>query len=256
MKWRFIYSGFNTGKFNMDFDLELAKTVSANETIVRFYRWEPYCISLGANQDISSLKISDAENDNIDIVKRPTGGRAILHAEEITYSVVTHINSDTSAREIYHSINLALIEGLKLYDLNLSETELETVQPNFQKFYKEDVSALCFAVPAKSELKFKGKKLAGSAQRKLGSSLLQHGSLLCGSYHKNIIKYLNLPEESIDNISKDLESNTIDLSEILSTNIDYDHLVSNLIDGFINHFKVDDCEFDSSINNFRNLSLT
>lgn len=255
MKWRFIYSGFNTGKINMDFDLELAKNVSDTETIVRFYRWEPYCISLGANQDISSLKIDEAEAENIDIVKRPTGGRAILHAEEITYSVVTHINSDTSAREIYHSINLALIEGLKLYDLALTKVELETVQPDFPKFYKQDVSALCFAVPAKSELKFNGKKLAGSAQRKLGSSLLQHGSLLCGAYHKNIIKYLNLPEESINNISTDLESNTIDLSEILGIKIDYDQLVSNLVDGFINHFKVEDYEFDPGIKNLKHLNL-
>jgi lipoate-protein ligase A len=255
MKWQFIYSGFNTGKYNMEYDLDLAKNVSESETIVRFYRWNPYCISLGANQDIAAIKTEDAKKDNIDIVKRPTGGRAILHAEELTYSVVKHINFETSARDVYHSINLALIEGLKFYDSTLNKVELETVQPDFPKFYKEDISALCFAVPAKNELKFDGKKLAGSAQRKLGSSLLQHGSLLCGTYHKNIIKYLNLPEESIKDISSELELNTIEISEILNVEIDYDHLISNLVDGFISHFKIDDFEFNKEIKNIKQLSV-
>lgn len=255
MKWIFIYSGFNSGKFNMDYDLNLAKNVSDTETIVRFYRWEPYCISLGANQDFQSIKIDAATDDEIDIVKRPTGGRAILHAEEITYSVVRRINSGTSARQLYHSINLALMEGLKIYDSSFLNIELETTQPDFQKFYKEDISALCFAVPAKSEIIYNGKKLVGSAQRKLGPSLLQHGSMLCGSDHKKIVKYINLSNDSISNISTDIDSNTTDLTEILGTNVDYDHLVLNLVDGFINHFKVEDYEFDAAIKSIKCLSL-
>lgn len=247
MIWRFIYSGSNTGKYNMDYDLELAKTISPDKTVVRFYRWKPYCISLGANQEMSSVNIKSAEQDNIDIVKRPTGGRAILHAEEITYSVVQHISVGVSPREIYHSINLALIEGLKLYDNRLAQTELETVQPDFSKFYKEDVSALCFAVPAKSELKFKGKKLAGSAQRKLGSSLLQHGSVLCGPLHKKITAYINVNPESLANISEELEHNTIDLSDITKAEIDYEQLVYCLTEGFIKHFLLTDYQLDSSI---------
>jgi lipoate-protein ligase A len=88
MKWYFINTGANTGKYNMDFDLHLADKCRPGETFLRLYRWNPYCISLGANQDILSVNADKAAADNIDIVIRPTGGRAILHAEEITYSVV------------------------------------------------------------------------------------------------------------------------------------------------------------------------
>lgn len=231
----------------MDFDLELAKNILPGEAAVRFYRWQPYCISLGANQEISSVNVQLAEQDNIDTVKRPTGGRAILHAEEITYSVVQHISAGLSPREIYHSINLALMEGLKLYDSRLAEAELETVQPDFLKFYKEDVSALCFAVPAKSELKYHGKKLVGSAQRKLGTSLLQHGSILCGPFHKKITDYVNHNSESLTKISEELEENTIDLSDIIKTEIDYDILVHCLTEGFIKYFNPSEYQLDSSL---------
>ena len=68
--------------------------------------------------------------------------------------------------------------------------ELEKSQPDFREFYKEGHSAVCFAVPAKSELKFDGRKLVGSAQRKFGNVILQHGSILCGEFHKKIVDYL------------------------------------------------------------------
>ncbi|QQS36736.1 MAG: hypothetical protein IPM56_01900 [Ignavibacteriales bacterium] len=256
MRWQFQFTGVNTGKYNMDYDLQSARKIIEDETIVRFYRWEPYCISLGANQDESSVDYSAAGKDNIDIVKRPTGGRAILHADEITYSVSTFINSETSAREIYHSINQALIEGLKIFDSRLSSVEMETAQPDFQQFYKQDVSTLCFAVPAKSELKFKGKKLAGSAQRKLGKSLLQHGSLLCGPEHKKIVRYLHLENESLKKMEEELDHHTTDLKEILGEVIDYDELVNCLVEGFVRHYQIEDFQTDEAIQKLQRLNIT
>ncbi|MCK7519898.1 MAG: hypothetical protein MZV64_20315 [Ignavibacteriales bacterium] len=167
MKWRILDSGFNTGKVNMEVDIKLAESCSPDEAVLRFYRWNPYCISLGANQNINELNVAQAENDKIDVVFRPTGGRAILHAEELTYSVIYPIDENISFRDIYHEINIALIKGLIDYNSILSSLEMENIQPNLQNFYKEQLSALCFAVPAKSEIKLlSDKKLVGSAQKK------------------------------------------------------------------------------------------
>lgn len=238
MIWDVILSGENTGKFNMDFDLELAKSYIQNP-ILRLYRWKPYCISLGANQRFDEVNISKALTDNIDVVKRPTGGRAILHSEELTYSVVFPLDLNYSARAIYNEINLALKEGLILYDSLLSQLELEHNQVDFKNFYKEDKSAICFAVSSKSEINFNNKKLVGSAQRKIGKVVLQHGSILCGDYHLRITEYLNFNDEKKREIKNEIAETTIDLHSILKKGINYEYLSECLIQGFKKHFNAD-----------------
>ena len=170
MNWSFINTGFNTGKFNMDLDLELVNTASKDNVVLRLYRWSPYCISLGSNQKENSVDVVKAKEDKIDVVKRPTGGRAILHAEELTYSIVYPLDDSIPPKNLYHEINLALKNGLARYDSIFEEIELENQQPHFPSFYKEEISALCFAISAKSEINFNGKKLVGSAQRKMGNT--------------------------------------------------------------------------------------
>lgn len=111
MKLRVINSGFKTGKVNMETDVRLCESCVPNEMVLRFYRWQPYCISLGANQKIEEIDLEKSKQDKIDVVYRPTGGRAILHAEELTYSVIYPVTGSTSFRNIYHEINLALLKG-------------------------------------------------------------------------------------------------------------------------------------------------
>jgi lipoate-protein ligase A len=246
MKWFFINSAFHNGRYNMDFDLHLSNVCKAGQAYFRLYRWNPYCISLGANQSMDDIDLYKAEADRIDIVKRPTGGRAILHSEEVTYSVVIPIESYNSAQEIYKEINFALLKGLVYYNPKLSSAELEHVQPNFPSIYKDGEGLACFATTAKSELKYGGKKLIGSAQRKLGNIILQHGSLLCGTFHKNIINYLNVFEEERIKIKDELNNKTIELESILNEEIDYSRLNGCLLDGFQNHFntKFEEQEID------------
>ena len=190
MKWLFINSGSNTGRYNMDYDLQLAKNYKDDEIVLRLYKWDPYCISLGANQSPDSINSKLARQDKIDVVIRPTGGRAVLHAEELTYSVVYPLDFFSSAKDIYCQINLAILKGLKIYDSRLSSFELENHQPDFAEIYKQENNAVCFAVSAKSEIKYSGKKIVGSAQRKFEKVVLQHGSILCGPFHKKITHYL------------------------------------------------------------------
>ena len=239
MKWRVLDTRFNNGKTNMDVDVHLAESCSPYEGVLRFYRWNPYCISLGANQKIEEIDLEKANQDNIDIVYRPTGGRAILHAEELTYSVIYPITENTSFRNIYHEINLALIKGLINYNSALACLEMENIQPNFPNVYKEQLAALCFAVPAKSEIKYAGKKLVGSAQKKMKHVLLQHGSILCGDFHLRIVDYLNVPKEKISLMRDELSNKTTDLFSILHENIDYFRLINSLTEGFQNHFNTE-----------------
>lgn len=236
MNWRVLDTGTNTGNFNMKLDIALAELCNSNEAMLRFYRWDPFCISLGANQKIEEIDTQKAQKDGIDVVFRPTGGRAILHTEELTYSVIYPIDSNSSLRNIYHEINLALIKGLQNYHSKLAALEMEDVQPNFSSVYKSQIGTLCFAVPAKSEIKFNGRKLVGSAQKKMKHHILQHGSILCGEYHLKIVDYLNLPDEQSIEMKQELTSKTTDLYSILNETIDYSKLTKCLIAGFEEHF--------------------
>ena len=246
MNWKFLNSGVNSGKFNMDFDVFLAENFVQGNAVLRLYRWNPYCISLGANQSLEDINNSKTRYHQIDVVKRPTGGRAILHSQELTYSVIYPIEPATSAKNIYNEINLALRKGLINFDARLNVIELEHSQPDFKEFYKSEISAICFAVSAKSELNYNGKKLVGSAQRKLGNVILQHGSILCGEYHKRIVNYLNVNDEKRDEMFNEISSTTIDLKSALNVDVDYAKLSASILNGFKEHFKSDFEEIEQS----------
>lgn len=238
MTWEFINTGFNCGEFNMQYDIHLANKSEQGTAILRLYRWTPYCISLGVNQQEESINISKAKQNLVEIVKRPTGGRAILHSEELTYSVIYPSAQNFSPRQLYHEINTALKAGLINYDPVFQEIELENLQPDFAGFYNQKLSELCFAVSAKSELKFKGKKLVGSAQRKMDKAILQHGSILCGDYHTKIVDYLNYPVSEIEKIRNEINAATIDMKSILGEDVDYDKLAESVKLGMQQYFNI------------------
>ncbi|MEW6194439.1 MAG: hypothetical protein AB1521_04680 [Bacteroidota bacterium] len=232
MNWLFINSGFNDGKFNMEFDIELARSCKPEEAYFRLYRWSPYCISLGANQSFNDVNQDLASSDKLDVVKRPTGGRAILHAEEITYSVIIPYPQISSAKEIYQRISTALVKGLEYYNPVLAKADLENSQPNFPKLLNEPSGVLCFGSTAKNEVKYNGKKLIGSAQRKLDSVILQHGSILCGTYHKKLVKYINAGDAIKRSLETDINDRTTEIETILNSKVDYELLCNCLKVGF------------------------
>lgn len=238
MKWLFIDLSKNSGKFNMSYDLELAASLPPNTFILRLYQWNPYCISLGKNQSESELNLNRISSDGLEIVQRPTGGRAILHSEEITYSVITNLDVENTPKILYRKISEALSQGLTLYDHRLVETELESIQPNFKEVLNEVSAPVCFASTAKNEVKFSGKKIIGSAQRKLNNTILQHGSILCGTYHKKLVQYLNLSEENIQLILNEMDQKTIEIETVLNEPVDYSRLAISLKNGFENYFNI------------------
>lgn len=222
----------------MDLDFRLAERCAEDTAFFRLYRWDPYCISLGANQQFDSIDMDKAAADGLEVVKRPTGGRAILHSGEMTYAVVMPLEKGVSPKEIYKKINLALIEGLKSYDPALASADLENEQPAFKEFYKTPQSAACFASSAKNELKYSGKKIIGSAQRKIGSRILQHGSILTGTYHKKLTDYLTVDDKTKKEIKKELEEKTIEIESILNEPVNFKRLERSLLNGFESFFNI------------------
>lgn len=233
--WTFIDSGEQTGAFNMALDESLARALAAREGTpsLRLFRWRPWAISFGYNQAAGELDAPRCAADGVDIVRRPTGGRAIFHAEELTYSVVMPAGRK-SILQVYNEISAALVHGLSLYGV---EVALQKSQPDFAKEYRSSSSIPCFASSARYEIEWRGRKLVGSAQRRFGGAggdvVLQHGSILCGDAHLRLADYLASPvAEARDRILATLRERTADLRMITGGPVDMDFLGGCIRRGF------------------------
>jgi lipoyl(octanoyl) transferase len=235
-QWRFVNSGFLTGAENMQNDESTALALQSGKIIptIRFYRWKPWAISLGYNQKESDINTEQCIADGIDIVRRPTGGRAILHANELTYSVVMFAEG-RSVNDVYSDISKALVLGLKNIYADIS---YEVSQPNFPALYKKAESVPCFASSARYEVQVNGKKLVGSAQRRFTSTefpevVLQHGSILLGDEHKKLVNYLSIHNDEIrSKILLDFDLKTVDLKTVTEREITFEEVSDALLFGF------------------------
>ena len=240
--WEFFDSGDRTGQHNMAVDLQLVERCREDGTaFLRFYRWKPYTLSLGYNQNKVSnaayIDYNKCKAENIDVVTRPTGGRAVLHSEELTYSIV--FKSSRPIHDLYRDISLAILIGLRRIDRKLEKLSFTHENPDILKLIKTGMYNLCFNTAIKNEINFKGRKLVGSAQRKFGDIVLQHGSILIGAHHKNIINFLNITGEQRVKMQKDIEEKTVCLNEIAGRKITYKETAKAVFDGFKNTFNID-----------------
>ena len=183
MNWRFENTGVHSGVFNMEYDEALARALvdGIGNSTIRVYGWQPYAISLGWNQSMDEIDLSKTSVSGIDVVRRPTGGRAILHAKELTYSVVMQVH-DKNVLTVYEDISRALVAGLQELGAPVA---IEKSQPNFSSLYRSASAVACFSSTGRYEIKCHGKKLVGSAQRRYAAAhgeevVLQHGSILIG----------------------------------------------------------------------------
>jgi len=178
----------------MEADHVLARemTITLQRPLLRFFTWKPYCISLGYHQKMEEIDIDLCRQQKVDLVRRPTGGRAILHAEELTYSVVYPFEGVDVAK-FYRLAHLPFVQALQDFGI---KAEFEKTQADFRQAYKTEKSQICFATSAQNEVEIAGKKLIGSAQRIYEKAILQHGSVLLGKKHEELVDFLKLPDES------------------------------------------------------------
>lgn len=170
---RLLVSPPADGATNMAIDEALLhRAALAGEVAYRVYSWARPTISLGRNQPARGCYDFDrARARGVEFVRRPTGGRAILHHREITYSVSAPISAFGSLRESYRTINRLLMEALGRLGVDAHEAETSSRAP-------VPSLAPCFDSPVAGELVARGRKLVGSAQVRDGDAFLQHGSIL------------------------------------------------------------------------------
>ena len=189
-RWRTILTSPDTGVANMALDEALMeRSAATNEWICRVYGWSEPTISFGRNQ--SALR--DYDRDRIErslhAVRRPTGGRAILHHREITYCVTAPTSQAGGLQESYVLINRLLVDALRSLglDVAMAMSRVEPMQPG---------PIPCFDHPSSGELVAGGRKLVGSAQWRSEHSLLQHGSILIDDDQGQLNDYLKRPQPS------------------------------------------------------------
>ncbi|NMB99558.1 MAG: lipoate--protein ligase family protein [Thermoanaerobaculaceae bacterium] len=178
MNFRFIRDKARKGSINMAVDeyfYSLAENGNLQECVIRIFRWSPPALSLGYHQKYETSADEEfLKERGVDIVRRPTGGKAVLHAEELTYSVVSSLSygyfEGNTLDQTYEKIALALKKSLEFLgmkpELEKRETKLNVLHP-----------APCFLVPTKKEILVDGKKVIGSAQKRGANAFLQHGSI-------------------------------------------------------------------------------
>lgn len=176
-RWRLLDSGAGDGATNMATDHALldraANPAAADEAVLRIYAWSRPTLSFGLHER-SRIPREAFAAEGVDVVRRPTGGRALLHHREVTYSVTAPVPTDASAvglGESYRAINTLLRNALERLGVVTEEA------PRRRRASSPD-GAPCFAEPNVGELVVDGRKLVGSAQRRDARALLQHGSIL------------------------------------------------------------------------------
>ena len=234
-RWRFIDSGQLNGAMNMALDMAMTQAAVASEALptLRVYGWHPAAISLGYHQSEDDIDFERCRDDNIDIVLRPSGGRAILHDNELTYSVSIPPESIHFAQDIqtvYGLISRGLVAALQRLNIKV---EFDRAKKTPKDFSKGELSTLCYASSVKYEINIGRRKLVGSAQRRINGGILQHGSILIGDEHLKITRYLSAKSEQWRRRVLDyMQKNTVSLNQVSETAILYDQAAHALREGF------------------------
>ncbi len=180
-EWRFLSHGPRPGSENMALDMALLQAVVTRKSspVLRLYGWRPSCLSLGRHQPESAADLGFCRSAGIDVVRRPTGGRAVVHHLELTYSVTGWLGSHPLPRHVqsaYRLLCAALVRALRTLgvDAELTPDAANAGMPSPAS------SVPCFKAPAGGEVMVEGRKLVGSAMRVHRGAILQHGSILLG----------------------------------------------------------------------------
>jgi len=177
--WRFLHTPPSTGAFNMALDEALMSYASdTQQWIFRVYSWTAPTLSLGRHQVArGAYDRKQIAERGIDVVRRPTGGRAILHHREVTYSAVGPVAAAGDLRESYARINRLLIAALHQLGVDAAVVPVTRIQQTTPG--SEGPGLLpCFHHPSSGEITHHGRKLVGSAQWRCNDAFLQHGSIL------------------------------------------------------------------------------
>jgi len=233
MKWRIIKSGKMSPAENMAIDEAIfeGNITGRSEPTIRFYGWNPPTVSCGYNQEAEKeVDFELLDKFGFGFVRRPTGGRLVLHYDEITYSVIAPIEGilKGSISDSYSKISKALAQGLNRLGINV-EFEKGSLSSDHQR----KSSNPCFSSSSRFELTCNGKKIVGSAQVRKNNVLLQHGSILLAHDQSEVANIIsNLTFEQKEKLAHYLSRKTTAINKILDKPVSIEEAVNILEDGF------------------------
>lgn len=231
-QWRLIYDCPTCGPRNMALD-EAILMGDFGQPTLRLYAWEPFCLSLGYGQRSADVDSERVAGFGWDIVRRPTGGRAILHGDELTYSLILpagHPLTTISVVDSYRQISRALVAGLEKLGIRPeADHKAERVQGG----------AVCFETSSHYEVTVQGRKLIGSAQLRREVGILQHGSLPLAGDIARICDGLYYPDESSRESSRaQVRTRAITLRDVQPA-VSWQQTAAAIMAGFAEAFAID-----------------
>jgi lipoyl(octanoyl) transferase len=238
--WRLLRHGAAPGALNMAVDEAIARGIAEDlaPPTLRFYAWEPPCVSVGRHQSLAALNVRKCAEREYDIVRRPTGGRAILHTDELTYSVSARQDDPLMSGlvlDVYLRLAAGLVEGLRRLGVQ-AEPAPGTSRPG------PDVSAACFEVPSAYEIMAGGKKLLGSAQNRRAGFVLQHGSLPLSGDLTRLIECLVLPTPAEqEKLKYSLTEHATTLEKAAGRSIGFEEAGTAMAAGFADALEIELC---------------
>jgi lipoate-protein ligase A len=194
--WRLIlHPEPGRGAWNMAVDEAILEAAGRGQqpATLRLYAWEPACLSLGYAQPVEDVDLARLHERGWELVRRPTGGRAVLHTDELTYSVAGPLNEPRLAGTVlasYNRLAAALTEALRLLGLHVE------VQEQSRRREGGGSNPVCFEMPSTYEITVGGRKLVGSAQARRREGVLQHGSLPLTGDLSRIVQALVFRDEA------------------------------------------------------------
>jgi lipoate-protein ligase A len=228
--WRLIVGGEAGGASNMAVDEAILNGVIDGTSLptLRFYAWSPPCLSLGRSQGLAEADLAACRAAGVDVVRRPTGGRSILHTDELTYSV-SLLQTDPRTKggivEGYRRLSEGLLAGL--HSLGVDAT-----QAAGQRTPGSETTAVCFETPSDYEITVAGRKLVGSAQWRARGGVLQHGTLpLCGDLAR-IVDYLAFSDVERGTQRRRLYLKALTMEEAIGSVLSFDRVAQALAEGF------------------------
>jgi lipoate-protein ligase A len=237
MRWRFLNTGAQAGAYNMALDAAMAQSRVTNAPALRVFKWQPDCISLGYHQNADEIDLAKCRQAGIEVARRPTGGRAILHAQELTYSVViptTHEWFKILPLDLYRQLSEAIAAGLRQLGAEVDFAPGEKLHVEGRP-----LRMACFASAARNELTAAGKKIVGSAQRRFRQGILQHGSILLDTAHEQLPEFLTGDETGRAIERRRLKNHTTTLRQVCGRLVDFEEAALALRRGFAEALGID-----------------
>jgi lipoate-protein ligase A len=197
---------------------------------LRLYAWNPPCLSLGRAQPLEAVDLVRLQAEGWDWIRRPTGGRAILHTDELTYAVagpMDHPDLGGGVLDSYRKLSAGLVRALEILGVR--------PDPPVETRVDEDGRSqpICFEVPSAYEITVGGRKLIGSAQVRRRGGVLQHGSLPLGGDLTRICRALHYPDEGARRTAgENLSRHAATLEELLGHRVSWEAAERALAQGF------------------------